>query len=176
MNCSNFSNSEVCGGNIAEERSIVHSLFPMANQMAAETLLSEIFNITLSISSQCNDDATAFFCKATYQTCDRNRTDLFPTPNECVQLRDNTCRDKWERIQNIAPTLACCNLYNPNSTCPDQFGKFCGICAPLCSEFSQYGEATTVAIDVIFGISTILGNLTFGVIVFVTAFLKRRTM
>ena len=167
----------MCGKNIVDEDDfdrVIPLYFPH-DRKEAEVLLSKLSNITSS-SPQCDDSAMTFFCKAAYQTCDYNRTDLFPTSNDCVQLRDNTCKDEWKKILSVAPTLACCDLYNPNSTCPDQFGKFCGICAPLCSEFSQYGEATTVAIDVMFAISMILGNIITGAIVFVTAFFKRKTM
>jgi len=141
------------------------------NQETAEEKLSNIFNITSS-NAQCNVSATNFFCKAAYRSCD---SELIPETNECIQLQES-CKDQWSQIQHVSPTLTCCNLYQPNFTCPDQFDKFCGICSPLCSEFSQYSKGITVAIDVIIGMATIVGILIFGGIVFVLAFFKRKTM
>ena len=147
------------------------------NQEEAEKKLSEISDIT----SQCNNNNAVlnFFCRAGYYTCSTfngNNSALFPTMNECVQLQNDTCREQWRDLQSVSPTLTCCNGYNPNYTCPDQFAKFCDICAPVCHKFSQHGETTTVAIDVIIAIAMIFGPFLFGVLVFVAAFFKRETM
>lgn len=143
------------------------------NQEEAEKKLLEIENIT----SQCSNSTAArsFFCKAGYFPCSNN-SDLFPTFTECVQLQNDICRDQWRDLQSVSSTVTCCNAYNPNSTCPEQFARFCGVCTPVCHEFSQNGKATTIAIDVIGAISTIFGHFLFGVLVFVAAFFKRKTM
>ena len=176
MICSNSTNSQACGNNIAMENDPRFVPFNVApNQQITEIILSNLFNITSS-SQQCSDTAMPFFCKAAYRTCNFSRFDLFPTTNECVQLQNNTCKNQWKAIETFAPNLACCNIYDLNSTCPDQFDKFCGICAPLCNEFSQYGKATTKAITVAYWITALFGNLFFGIIVFVASFLKRKKM
>ena len=143
-----------------------------ANQEEAEKKLLEISNIT----SQCSNSiaALSFFCKAGYYSCSNN-TALFPSYHECMQLQNDTCREQWRDLQSVSPTVTCCNRYDPRSPCPDQFAKFCGICTPVCHGFSQYGKATTVALDVISAISMIMTFL-FGLLVFVAAFLKRTTM
>ena len=140
-----------------------------ANQNEAEEKLSKISNIAL----QCNnsDAALSFFCKAGYFTCSNN-TALFPTYTECMQLQNDTC---WKDLQSVSLTVTCCNGYNPESPCPDQFARFCNVCTPVCHEFSQYGKAATVALDVISAISYIT-NLLLGLLVFVAAYLKRKTM
>ena len=142
------------------------------NQEEAEKKLLEISNIT----SQCSNRSAAlsFFCKAGYFTCSNN-SDLFPTYHECMQLQNDTCREQWRDLQSVSPTVTCCNAYNPESPCPDQFARFCGICTPVCHEFSQYGKATTVALDVI-GVISMIMNFLFGLLVFVAAFFKRKTM
>ena len=176
MNCSNSTDSKVCGNNKAMENDPHFIPFNVApDQQIAEFILSNLFNITSS-SQQCSDTAIPFFCKAAYRTCNFSRFDLFPTVTECLQLQNNTCKNQWKVIETIAPNLACCNIYDPNSTCPDQFDKFCGICAPVCSEFSLYGKSTTVAIDVIYWAPGIFGNILFGIIVFVASFFKRKKM
>ena len=142
------------------------------NQEEAEKKLLEISNIT----SQCSNKnaALSFFCKAGYFPC-TNNTALFPTYVECMQLQNDTCREQWRDLQSVSPTVTCCNGHNPESPCPDQFARFCGVCTPVCHEFSQYGKATTVALDVIGAISMIM-NFLFGLLVFVAAFFKRKTM
>ena len=143
------------------------------NQEEAEKKLLEISNITLQCSN--SDAALSFFCKAGYRSCSNNFA-LFPTFTECVQLQNDTCREQWRDLQSVSPTVTCCNGYNPDSACPDQFARFCGVCTPVCHEFSQYGKATIVALDVFAAISMVFGNILFGVLVFVAAFFKRKTM
>ena len=141
----------------------------------AEKKLSEIRDIV----SQCSDNNTtksamSFFCKAGYRTCSQGTNlNLFPT---CELLRHGTCSEQWTELQTVSSTVTCCNGYNPSFTCPDQFDKFCNTCAPVCHEFSQHGEATTIGIDVINAIAMIGGNFIVGIIAFVSAFLKRKTM
>ena len=142
------------------------------NQKEAEKKLSEISNIALKCSN--NDTAVSFFCKAGYLPCSNN-SDLFPTYHECMQLQNDTCKEQWRDLQSVSTTVTCCNGYNPESPCPDQFARFCGVCTPVCHEFSQNGKATTVAIDVIGAISMIV-TILFGLLVFVAAFFKRKTM
>ena len=146
------------------------------NQEEAEKKLLEISNIT----SKCNDSsARSFFCKAGYRTCSAfngNNFALFPTKNECLVLQNDRCSEQWRDLQSVSSTVTCCNAYDPDSVCPDQFAKFCNICAPVCHEFSQHSKATTVAIDVIIAIAMIFGPFLFGILVFVAAFLKRKTM
>ena len=117
----------------------------------------------------------SFFCKAAYRSCIRNISFL-PMPSQCIQLQSNSCKTEWKEIQSVAPALACCNSYNPNSVCPDQFDKFCGVCAPVCHDFSQFGEATTVAIQAMNGLASIFGCIVCGIFVFIAAFIKRKTV
>lgn len=67
-------------------------------------------------------------------------------------------------------------MYDPDFTCPDQFDKFCGLYAPVCSEFSQNGKATTTTVDVTQWTTFIFGNILFGIIVFVASFFKPKKM
>ena len=166
--CRNYT-SETCGNRKH------HQLNNFADQETTDNILSKIFNITSS-SQQCsNSNVTTFFCKAAYRSCS-NETDFIPMAEECIDLQEGACKDEWTQLEGVSPTLTCCNSYDPNFACPDQFARFCGMCAPVCGEFSQNGEAATIAIDVVTGISTILGNFIFGIIVFVAAFIKRKTM
>jgi len=144
------------------------------NQIEAEKNLLEIQRIVSGCSD--NNTAMSFFCKAGYRTCSPFDGTNLPTFNECETLRDDTCREQWTDLQRNYSTVTCCNGYDLNFTCPDQFDRFCGICAPVCHEFSQHSEATTIGIDVIIAIAMIGGNFIFGIIVFVSAFFKRKTM
>ena len=171
-NCKNYTSDE-CEIDPMEIRFINTELAP--NQISAEKILSNMFDITEK-NPDCHRNATDFFCKATYHTCHYSEIDLIPMAHECAYLQKDVCKDEWTQLESVSPTMTCCNFYDPNFACPDQFARFCGVCAPLCSEFSQNGEATTLAIDVIIGISMILGNFIFGIIVFIAAFIKRKTM
>lgn len=174
LNCLNYTGTSQICENIPGLSFIPSSFAP--NQDAAEERLSEILNVTSGLQSSCSDsNAVSFFCKAAYRTCIPNPI-YVPFPSVCEELQNNNCSDEWTEIQSIAPTLSCCNSYNPNSVCPDQFDKFCRVCAPQCHKFSQFDETTTVAIHVIKGIATIFGDIVFGIIVFVAAFVKRRTV
>ena len=173
--CSSFTNtSEVCGGHATDNPYSTIPGYFADNQEEAENKLSDISNIV----SQCDDENNTvmdFFCRAAYRTCSNNDT-LFPRHDKCVQIQNETCREQWRELESVSSTLTCCNAYNPYSTCPDQFARFCGICAPVCHQFSQHPDATRIGIDAIIAIAMIIGNFVFGVIVFIAAFIKRKTM
>lgn len=170
--CSNLTgSSQVCEG-IAPCSFIPPFVAP--SQDAAEEILAKTFNVT-STNAQCNSDVISFFCKAVYRSRPSNIS-RFPTPRECEMLKSHTCNTEWSDIQTVAPTLTCCNSYNLDPVCPNHFDQFCRICAPLCHEFSQFEDATTIALHVVTGIAMIVGDLAVGIIVFVTAILKRKTV
>jgi len=161
--------SQVCGDMQNSQ------LFHFDNQVSAESDLSAIFNITSS-SQDCANKAMTFFCNATYRLC----TDATSTPSteECEMLANNSCISQWSRLQNIS-ILAKCSIYNPPPirTCPDQLQPSCdGACVPICSEFSQNSEGATILVTVITGVISNCGNVVGGILVFVIAFFKRKTM
>ena len=137
--------------------------------------MSAIINVTSS-SQGCNILAPAFFCNATYRSCDD--TTLIPTTEECEMLRNDSCSNQWAQLQNISSSLTDCDTYPPASrTCPKQFRLSSdGICIPLCSEFSQNNEAITILISVVVGAISNCGNLIGGIVVFVLAFFRRKVM
>lgn len=171
LDCQEYT-SKVCGSNV--DVHIFGSFAP--DEKTAEQKLSKIFDIANTSSNpQCNNSATEFFCKAAYRTCNYTDTNLTNLTFDCVSLQEDVCSDRWRELESISPTLTCCNSYSFDPVCPDQFANFCGVCSPLCHKFSQFGEKTTVAIDVLIGITTVI-SLIFGIIVFVCAYFKRKTM
>ena len=149
-------------------------LFHFEDQKLADSNLSAIFDIITSLSQDCANDARAFFCNATYRSCED--TTLTLSTEECEMLRNGTCSGQWTQLQNIS-VLSDCSLYKPPVTCPDQFRQSCsGACIPLCSEFSQNSEGTTIVINVITGVISNCGNIIGGIIVFIFAFFRRESM
>ena len=150
-------------------------LFYFEDQISADSNLSAVFNIT-SLSQDCANDVRAFFCNATYRSCED--TTLMPSTEECEMLKNGTCSGQWTQLQNIS-VLSDCGLYKPSlsRTCPDQFRQSCdGACMPLCSEFSQNNEGATILVSVITGIISNCGNCIGGILIIIFAFFRRETM
>ena len=151
-------------------------LFYFEDQDSAESDLSAIINITSS-NQECADNALAFFCNATYRSCDD--VTFTPSREECEMLENNSCSSQWTQLQNISNVLTDCDMYNPpiSRTCPKQFRLSCnGSCIPLCSEFSQNPEAATIIVTVVIGVISNCGNLLGGALVFIFAFFRRKVM
>jgi len=160
--------SPVCNGLMGNSR-----LFGFNDSAIAEDTLTTIVNIT-SENQTCAEDAKAFFCSATYRSCDNGIT-FVPSSTECRRLQDSACKYEWSQLQAIFPNLTNCNLYD--FSCPDQFGRFCGdMCLPLCTEFSQNSEGVTILLTVVIGIFSNIGNILGGIAVFAVAFFKGKTV
>ena len=98
-----------------------------------------------------------------------------PTTRECEMLRDNSCSSQWAQLENISSVLTDCNTYA--RTCPEQFRPACdGTCIPLCNEFSQNNAGITILVSVVTGVISNLTNLIGGIIIFIFAFFRRKTM
>ncbi|XP_065891161.1 uncharacterized protein [Dysidea avara] len=166
--CANHT-SEACG---IDMRFSQLSPLMMNDSNATESNLSSIFSIA-SGNQVCLDSVADFFCNASYRPCDMESV-FVPSEEECVEL-ENVCTDEWDEIQRMSPVLANCTLYR-SLTCPDQFGIFCGdVCLPLCSEFSQNTATLTTLVIASFGITSFFLIIS-GIIVFVVAALKRKSM
>ena len=142
------------------------------DQNSAESNLSAIFNITSS-SSACANVARAFFCNATYRSCDIT---LIPSQEECRTLENGVCSNQWAQLQSIS-SLSDCSLLPPTRSCPSHFrlsGN--GACIPLCTEFSQNRDGTTILVSVVTGVISNLANIIGGIIVIIIALFRRDTM
>ena len=136
--------------------------------------MSAIINVTSS-DQDCTNLAPAFFCNATYRSC-ANAMLVPPTTRECEMLRDNSCSSQWAQLENISLVLTDCNTY-ASRTCPEQFRLACdGTCIPLCSEFSQNNAGITILVSVVTGVISNLTNFIGGIIIFILAFFRRKTM
>ena len=149
-------------------------LFYYEDQDSAESDLSAIINVTSS-DQDCSNLALAFFCNATYRSC-ANTMLIPPSTKECEMLRNDSCSNQWAQLQNISSVLTDCNTY-ASRTCPEQFRPACGgACIPLCNEFSQNSEGVTILVSVVTGVVSNFTNLIGGIIIFIIAFFRRKTM
>ncbi|XP_065890192.1 uncharacterized protein [Dysidea avara] len=177
LNCRDLANasgdceehiSSVCDGLMGNSKLSVFD-----DSITAEDTLATIVSIT-SDNQSCAEGAKAFFCNATYRSCDNGVT-FVPSVEECHHLQSNVCSNEWSQLRSVSPNLTNCNMYD--FTCPDQFGKFCGDkCLPLCTEFSQNSEGVTVLLTVVIGIISNIGNILGGIAVFAVAFSKGKTV
>lgn len=155
------------------------------------------------ISKECKEATKPFICHYVFPVCDDDGSYHSVTKDECLHLQNNICVTEWLLAMSIVPHLVpnCELLNNPdmdenfqrsdenfeqlninntgvesNINCPQNFGLFCNDkCLPLCSQFSQYNEATT-KIRKTFDIFAAILAITGGTLCIIITLIKRKKL
>ena len=96
----------------------------------------------------------------------------------CQQVRQEYCTAEWRMLEvNQTDGLINCTGYGKTAlvNCSDQFGYNGSICLPLCGEFSQYSEATTMPYIVLYATCLFI-SIIGGITVIAFSFWKRKKM
>ena len=147
---------------------------------------------TRFISEQCAEVVLPFLCQYIHPPCDGNGSVNLISQEQCSNIRDVVCAGEWRLVMATSSSslLPVCehfsnvdNITDDNTTqmmpqplrCHYQFKEYCGLCLPLCGEFSQYRVETKFqekAIFIFAGISAFIG----GLLVFIAAIIRRKTL
>ena len=135
----------------------------------------------------CERDGLPLLCNYFYLVCNSSGDSpvvLSDLEEKCIEVSQGTCRTIWElgRDGNIVPDCNDLDSGGPvltvptsNITCHPQFGLRCGLCVPLCKEFSETPEDIQKSIDLLFVIAgsvIVLG----GVFVILVSIIRRNVM
>ena len=130
------------------------SLFTLTlHGISEDTIIQFKDNIALA-SEQCRDNVLPFLCQYVFPPCNiTNNIANFISQTHCSNIRDVVCSFEWKVVMNtpLAHLLPNCENFDDddNNTlpiapqslqCHHQFKEFCGLCLPLCGEFSQYRD------------------------------------
>lgn len=146
------------------------------------------------ISNQCAKVLIPFMCQYAFPLCDTEGNTKAPTQTECKSIQDDMCAAEWKMIMTTSfSTLlpVCENLelydyildFSNNSSevtmnplqCHHQFKEFCGICLPLCGEFSRYDDDSETELQQII-IVTAAMNCMGAILVTIIAILRRKEL
>ena len=119
-----------------------------------DTIIQFMDNIITLASEQCHDNVLPFLCQYIFPPCDiTNNTTDFISQTHCSYIRDAVCSFEWKVVMNtpLAYLLPNCENFDDddNNTlpiapqslqCHHQFKEFCGLCLPLCGQFSQFRD------------------------------------
>jgi len=150
------------------------------------------FSGTSIISEQCSKMVLPFLCQYIHPPCDGNGSVKLISQEQCSNIRDVVCADEWRLVMATSSSslLPVCehfsnvdNITDDNTTqvksqplqCHYQFKEYCGMCRPLCGEFSQFSTHQKF-VERVAIISGAVVALIGGLLVFVTAIIKRKTM
>ena len=150
-----------------------------------------IGTITRYASKLCQDAALPFLCQYIFPPCNVSSGDVsYISQSECINVRYVVCPFEWKFVMSTpsASLLPNCeNFDDDNSSqngtvvvpqslqCHYQFKEYCGLCLPLCGEFSQYRVQTKFqerSIIIFSGIAAFIG----GLLVFIASIYRWRAM
>ena len=147
------------------------------------------------IKKDCGDVVLPFICQYIFPPCEVNSGNVsFISRTQCTNIRDAVCSSEWNLVirtsSSAASLLPNCENFNDDNDndilpiapigpqslqCHYQFKEFCGLCLPLCGEFSQYRVKTKFqerSILIFTGIAAFIG----GILVFVASVYRRKAM
>jgi len=146
---------------------------------------------TSFISEQCSEAVLPFLCQYLHPPCDSNGSVNLISREQCSNIRDVVCADEWRLVMAASSSLLpVCehfsdvdNITDDNTTqiisrplqCHYQYKEYCGLCLPLCGEFSQYKASTKLkerAVLIFAGASTFIG----GILMFIAAIVRRKIL
>jgi len=150
------------------------------------------FSGTDIISEQCAEVVLPFLCQYIHPPCDGNGSVKLISQEQCSNIRDVVCADEWRLVMATSSSslLPVCehfdnvdNITDDNTTqitpqplqCHHQFKEYCGLCLPLCGEFSQYqvkAEIQEKTILIFAGILAFIG----GLLVFIAAIIRWKAL
>ena len=165
----------------------------MANNDITEQQLSSFLNNLASfpdlVSKECLVAVMPFLCQYVYPPCDGNGSAQFITQEQCVSIRDGVCKSEWSfaKATIYGYLLPTCEVFDTNRNfesvsnmsgalrCHYQFKEYCGVCLPLCSEFSQYSAQIKLIERILIIIAAVIAIIG-GIIVFIAAAVRRQEM
>ena len=165
----------------------------MANDDITEQQLSSFLDTLESfpdlVSKECLAVVMPFLCQYVYPPCDGNGSTQFITKEQCVSIRDGVCKLEWNfaKATKYGSLLPTCEAFDTNQNfksvsnisealkCHYQFKEFCGVCLPLCGEFSQYSTQVKLSERILIIIAAVLAVIG-GIIVFIAAAVRRQEM
>ena len=150
------------------------------------------FSATGFVSEQCAEVVLPFLCQYMHPPCDGNGSINLISQEQCSDIRDVVCADEWRLVMATSSSslLPVCehfsnidNITDDNTMqttsqplqCHYQFKEYCGLCLPLCGEFSQYRASAKLgerSVIIFYGASSFVG----GILVFVAAILRRKVV
>ena len=161
------------------------------NGVSQDEINMFIGTITQYASKPCQDVALPFLCQYIFPSCNVSSGDVnYISQSECINVRDVVCSFEWNVIMNTGSSslLPDCENFDDNDDsqnsslivpqslqCHYQFKEYCGLCLPLCGEFSQYQVQTKFqekSILMFSGIAAFIG----GILVFIASIYRWRAM
>ena len=148
--------------------------------------LVNLFTSTPLVSSECEHDGLPLLCNYGYLVCDSSGNSsvvLSDLEEECIEVSQGSCRSIWQTAVNLNIVPNCNNLDanvpltlpSSNITCHPQFKEQCGLCVPLCEEFSETPESIQETIDVFFIIAACL-MIIGSILVLIVSVIRRKVM
>jgi len=174
------------------------SLFALTLKEISENDITQFMAIlnqaigTRFVSEQCAGAVLPFLCQYIHPPCDGNGSVKLISQEQCSNIRDVVCTDEWRLVMATSSSslLPVCehfsnvdNITDDNTTqvtlqplqCHYQFKEYCGLCLPLCREFSQY-KASTKLLERSLIILSIIIAVIGGILVFIAAIWRRKAM
>ena len=146
------------------------------------------------LRKQCLDAIVPFLCQYAFPPCDVGGGDVqIISKTQCANIRDALCSVEWNlamRTSAGAALLPRCESFidddnhsalpiapsEPQSLqCHDQFKEYCGLCLPLCGEFTQNNDETELRTKLVFISASIMGFIG-GILVFLSSAYRRKAM
>ena len=159
------------------------------NDAITEEQIIQLFELLRSfsdlISEECSNVVHPFVCQYAYPPCDGNGSALLITKEQCVNVQNEVCDQEWRYVMNTeyGSMLPDCEEIGDDSglsnqteplKCHHHFKERCGLCLPVCGEYSPASDETNHAENIALLICGILG-LFGGVIMFSFAIKRRKT-
>ena len=158
------------------------------------TFVDYLNEFSAFLRKQCLDAVMPFLCQYAFPPCDVSGGNVqIISKTQCTNIRDALCSVEWTlamRTPAGAALLPECEGFNdednssassiapidPQSLqCHYQFKEYCGLCLPLCAEFSQYRVEDKIqerSIFIFSGVAAFIG----GILVFLASAYRRKAM
>ena len=193
-NCTQYEG--ICSAHLKQLITTNSTLTSMAHiditEQQLSSFLDNLKNFPNFVSEECSAAVMPFLCQYVYPPCDDNGSALFITQEQCVSIRDGVCNSEWNfaMATTYGSLLPTCEVFEANnnfssvavganisdtSSCHYQFKRFCGVCLPLCGEFSQYSVQVKLIERIVLIIAAVLA-LTGGTVVLIAAIARRKEM
>ena len=150
------------------------------------------FSGTRFVSKQCAEVVLPFLCQYIHPPCDGYGSVNLISQEQCSNISDVVCAVEWRLVMvtSSSSLLPVCehfsavdNITGDNTTqiisqplqCHYQFKEYCGLCRPLCGEFSlhsvqpKFGERIAI-------ITAAMMAFVGGILVFIAAIIRRKAM
>ncbi|XP_065889434.1 uncharacterized protein [Dysidea avara] len=162
------------------------------NELANFIDILNQFSGTGFVSEQCAEVVLPFLCQYIHPPCDGNGSVNLISQEQCSNIRDVVCADEWRLAMGTSSSslLPVCehfsgvdNITGDNTTqtipqpiqCNYQFKEYCGLCRPLCGEFSLHSVQSKF-VERIAIITTAVLAFIGGILVFIAAIIRRKVM